>query len=89
MLPVLQERVLFSMEGQACSRGPGPSSVLLSSGLREVEKEGVRQSVLHGPHWERPGESQPFEVVICPNPREGRQIEMSFDDDRQPLLSSD
>lgn len=66
--------VLFSMEGQACSRGPGPSSALLSSGVSE--------SVLRRPHWDRPGESQPFEVVICPNLREGHQIEMSFDSDR-------
>lgn len=62
-------------------RGPGPSSALLSSGVSE--------SAQRRPHWERPGESQPFEVVICPDLREGHQIEMSFDSDREPLLSAD
>lgn len=45
--------------------------------------------VLGQPHWERPGDSQPFEVVMSPDSWEGRQIEMSFDNGRQPLLSSD
>ena len=60
---------------------------LISIAEQRGEREGA--SVLGRPHWERPGDSQPFEVVICPDPREGRQIEMSFDDDRQPPLSSD
>lgn len=55
----------------------------------EREREGEGDSVPGPPHWERPGDSQPFEVVICPGPKEGRQIEMSIDNDRQPPLSSD
>lgn len=81
MLPILLDRVLFSMEGQACLRGPGPSSALLSSGMSK--------SALRRPHWDRPGKSLPFEVVICPNLWEGHQIEMSFDSDREPLLLAD
>lgn len=30
-------------------------------------------------HWDGPGESHPFEVIIRLNLRERRQIEMSFD----------
>lgn len=62
---------------------------LISIAEQRAEGEGEGESALARAHWERPGDSQPFEVVICPNPRDGRQIEMSFDDDRQPPLSSD
>lgn len=86
MLPILLERVLFSTEGQAHSRG---AWALISIAELWGERERVAESVLRRPHWGRPGESQPFEVVICSNLREGRQIEMSFDNDRQPLLWND
>lgn len=77
MLPILLERVLFGTEGQARSRGAWG------------ERDRVAESVLRRPHWDRPGESQPFEVVICSNLREGLQIEMSFDNGRKPLLWND
>ncbi len=62
---------------------------LISIAEQRAERKGEGESARARAHWDRPGDSPPFEVVICPNPREGRQIEMSFDNDRQPPLSPD
>ena len=82
--PCFLPRVLLSTVGQAGSRG-GRALISIAKQLSERRREGG-ESVLCRAHWEQPG---PFEVVICPDSGEGRQIEMSFDNNRQSQLSSD